>query len=53
MKKLKPNFALRTDGRTVTDDLNDLRADTERFDKVMQQLRDEITGVRPPLNDKG
>lgn len=35
-------LGLRTDGRTLTDDLNDLRADKERYQAFMDLIRNGI-----------
>jgi hypothetical protein len=44
MKHLKANWSLRTDGRTVSDDLEDFR-NSEAGKKFKEQLRLEILGI--------
>ncbi len=44
MKHLQINLSLRTDGRTVSDDLEDFR-NSEKGKNFLEQLRLEILGI--------
>ena len=41
----KIKWELRTDGRTVIDDLNDLRNDPERLQKICDQVVSEMLAI--------
>ena len=43
MKKLQARWELRTDGRTVIDDINDLRSDSERYQRMMNIPRGDMS----------